>query len=385
MNLTVVSREVDQAPEPIRAVVDSYLEWHAELRSPNYTRDNTSVLRVWAREITELGCDSVQEIDTFKLQTWFYQKARSVKISTAAAYVFAVQHFLAWCKDELNLVDHNAAHKVKIPRHSKAVRRVFLSLRDSERLIDGCVDEELRFALFCALHAGLRFGEVVAAKPGWFDLDAKLIHVQISDEWQTKNGKPRTIPMSAEFHTFLEIYGLRAPYMIAGEKLRAERNRYRFDFSRRFERLTMQLGIECCFHDLRRTFASLKVSSGVSIYKVARWCGHRMEIAELHYGHLVPSDDEIEVGIERRAPAPQVEAPELPAHRQLTWEELHALVWEKPLTRAARDLGITDNGLKKMCNRMKIPRPPQGYWTCEPANRARFLIRAYRSHHGTVN
>jgi hypothetical protein len=81
--------------------------------------------------------------------------------------------------------------------------------------------------------------------------------------------------------------------------------------ARRFERLTMQLGIECCFHDLRRTFSSLKVSAGVSIYKVAKWNGHRVEIAELHYGHLVPSDDEIEIGIERRKPAPEVAMPEL--------------------------------------------------------------------------
>jgi integrase len=123
----------------------------------------------------------------------------------------AVKHFLGWCKDERQLVDWNAADKVKVPRHSKAVRRVFLSLNDAERLIDNAVDEELRFALFCALHEGFRFGEAVAAKPGWFDLENRLIHIQISDEWQTKNGKPRTIPMSEEFHAFLEIYGLRGP------------------------------------------------------------------------------------------------------------------------------------------------------------------------------
>jgi hypothetical protein len=221
----------------------------------------------------------------------------------------------------------------------------------------------------------------VAAKPGWFDLESKLIHIQISDEWQTKNGKPRTIPMSQEFHDFLQIYGLRSPYMIAGEKLRAERHRYRFDFSRRFDRLIMQLGIECCFHDLRRTFSSLKVSAGVSIYKVAKWNGHRVEIAELHYGHLVPSDDEIEIGIERRKPAPEVSMPELPAHRQLTWEELHALVWSMPMTRAARSLSITDTGLRKMCARLKVPIPKQGYWQVSPDRRGKFLERSNRSHH----
>jgi Phage integrase family len=231
-------------------------------------------------------------------------------------------------------------------------------------------------------HAGLRFGEVVAAKPGWFDLDAKLIHVQISDEWQTKSGKPRTIPMSQEFHDFLQIYGLRASYMIAGEKLRAERHRYRFDFSRRFERLTTQLGIECTFHDLRRTFASLKASAGVSIHKIAVWCGHRMEIAELHYGHLVPSDTEIERGLERKAPAPEVTEPELRSHLQQTWEETKELVWSMPMIRAARTGGLSEQGLRKRCYRLEVPIPPQGYWSTPPDRREKFLERANRSHHG---
>jgi hypothetical protein len=94
----------------------------------------------------------------------------------------------------------------------------------------------------------------------------------------------------------------------------------------------------------------------------------------------VPADDEINIGLERRAPAPEVAAIEIPAHRQLTWEEVRELVWSKPLTRAARGIGITDNGLKKMCNRLKVPLPPQGYWQTPPANRAKFLERANRSH-----
>jgi hypothetical protein len=226
----------------------------------------------------------------------------------------------------------------------------------------------------------LRRGEVVAAKPGWFDLENKLIHVQISDEWQTKNGRPRTVPMSQEFHDFLEIYGLRTPYMIAGDKLRAERHRYRFDFIRR-QRLTMQLGIECTFHDLRTTFCSLKAQAEVSIYKISRWAGHRMEIAERHYAFLAPSDDEVEIGIERRKPAPEVSSPEVPAHRQLTWEELHELVWRLPMSRACRTVGLTDTGLRKMCARLKVPVPKQGYWQVSPDRRVKFMARAERSHH----
>jgi integrase len=377
----IVPHELARIREPIHKEVVRYLEEKAELRSPNWTWDGGCVLRAWAAEMMiEHDCSCVQEIDTFKLQKWFYAKARTVKVSTAAAYLFWIKPFLKWCMEERHLVFYNAADQVKVPRHTKAVRRNFLTQRDAESLIDHCTDQELRVALFCAIHAGFRRCEVDMARPEWFDLDHRLIHIQISSTWQTKNGEPRTVPMTEEFHDFLEVYGLRSPFMIAPEKERAGKWRYRFDLERRFEKLTMVLGVQCTFHDLRRTFASLKVSAGVSIYKVARWCGHRVEIAERHYGHLVPADDEINIGLERRAPAPEVAAIEIPAHRQLTWEEVRELVWSKPLTRAARGIGITDNGLKKMCNRLKVPLPPQGYWQTPPANRAKFLERANRSH-----
>jgi hypothetical protein len=33
-----------------------------------------------------------------------------------------------------------------------------------------------------------------------------------------------------------------------------------------------------------------------------------------------------------------------------------------------------------MCNRLKVPLPPQGYWQTPPANRAQFLEPANRNH-----
>ena len=58
--------------------------------------------------------------------------------------------------------------------------------------------------------------------------------------------------------------------------------------------LALSIGFEnLTFHDLRRTFASLHVSRGTSIYKVARWLGDRVDVVEDHYGHLIPNDSEI--------------------------------------------------------------------------------------------
>lgn len=43
-------------------------------------------------------------------------------------------------------------------------------------------------------------------------------------------------------------------------------------------------------------------------------------------------------------------------------EEIYQQVWKKPLTTMAKEYGLTDVGLAKICDKLQIPRPPQGYW-----------------------
>jgi integrase len=366
----LVPHSLSKVRDPIQKEVARYVSDKADFRSPNWTRDNGYMLKAWAREMNSLGCSCVQEIDTQKLQDWFRGKSQSTKVATAAKYLIHIGAFLKWCREERHLILYNPAEKVRVPRHSKAVRRVFLPLRDVQNLIDHCVNEELRFALYCGIHAGFRYGEVMASRPEWFDLDKRLVHIQPSAEWQPKNGNARTVPMTEEFREFLLGYGLRSPFMIAPQKSESPIDaRYRYTLRKRFLTLTSQLKVDATFHDLRRTFASLKVSAGVSIYKVAKWLGHGVSICEKHYGHLIPCDAEIEVGIERTTPAPVVEAAEERSHRQLTWEELCELVWSMPMTRAACQVGISDNGLRKWCTRCKVPLPPPKYWNLPPHRR----------------
>jgi hypothetical protein len=43
-------------------------------------------------------------------------------------------------------------------------------------------------------------------------------------------------------------------------------------------------------------------------------------------------------------------------------EDLAKLVWEKPTSQIANDLGISDTTVKKYCKRFGISKPPRGYW-----------------------
>jgi integrase len=262
--------------------------------SQNYLRDTKAVLDAWLRWLSEeKNVSDFSQLDRRILQEWADFKLTEVKTSTVAAYVFSVKIFLDWAiRNHCGIID-NAATEISIPRHRKPFRRRFVSREIVQKLIANCEDEELRYCLFCGFHAGLRFGEVVMSRPDWFDLDHKVLHVTRSDEWDTKDHTDRTVPLTDKFVSFLAKYGMRYPFMIAPEKLRAIRHRYRFDFSRRFEHYVSNQSVSMTFHDARRTFASLHVQAGTSIYKVARWLGDDVEVVSRHYGHLADFDDEV--------------------------------------------------------------------------------------------
>lgn len=43
-------------------------------------------------------------------------------------------------------------------------------------------------------------------------------------------------------------------------------------------------------------------------------------------------------------------------------EELHEMVWSKPISKIAKELAVSDVGLAKASRRAGIPVPGPGYW-----------------------
>jgi hypothetical protein len=54
----------------------------------------------------------------------------------------------------------------------------------------------------------------------------------------------------------------------------------------------------------------------------------------------------------------------------ITRSDLYRRVWETPLSRLAPELGLSDNGLRKLCKRHDIPIPARGYWARAAAGHA---------------
>lgn len=224
------------------------------------------------------------------IQTWMeFRKNPRTRIQ----YLEILSRFFDWLVQR-KMMTVNPCDAIERPRKiPKAVRRRFLTPAEAALLLDTPCGEDLKFAIYCGLHAGLRKGEVCAARPEWFDMTRGLLHVTSEDGWYAKDGDNRTIPLSRQFRTFLDAYGLRSPYMLRPEKKQG-RHIYRVDLRAPFTRHLVACGVDCHFHDLRRTFASLHVSAGVSIYKVAMWLGDAVAVVQAHYGHLYHDHTDIE-------------------------------------------------------------------------------------------
>jgi integrase len=181
-----------------------------------------------------------------------------------------------------------------LPKLPRSPRRDFVSVAIRDSIIEAATDPDLRMILLLGFHAGLRKMEIIEARPEWIDLSQGVLHVSKTPTFTPKDSDDRTIPMTQELRAHLAERAP-APYLVhpAVEHGRAE---YRYDFRLPFTRHMAACGHPgVTAHTMRRTFASLLVNSGVSLYKVSKWLGDDYKIVASAYGHLVAYDSEIDL------------------------------------------------------------------------------------------
>ena len=142
--------------------------------------------------------------------------------------------------------------------------------------------EPLKSIIIVALNTGMRRGEIMGLK--WRDIDFRrgVIHL-----FNTKNGEKREVPMNEEVKNAL--IGIRkhpkSEYIFTKND-----GRPYGDFKKSFFTALKKSDIkEFRFHDLRHTFASHLVMSGVDLNTVRELLGHKSLAMTLRYSHLSPS------------------------------------------------------------------------------------------------
>jgi integrase len=129
-----------------------------------------------------------------------------------------------------------------------------------------------------AIETGMRRGELLSVTWKDIDLDNRTLHIE-----QTKNGHPRTIPLSSEAIRILESI----PRTDAPNVFPVTRNAFKLAWKRLVRRAGVQ---DLHFHDLRHEAVSRFFERGLSIPEVALISGHKDPRMLFRYTHLRAED-----------------------------------------------------------------------------------------------
>ena len=224
----------------------------------------------------------------------FYRGERArIEEGSVRSYLATVRSFFNW-QVKSRKMRHNPVAKLEYDRADPKARDKFCTPDLRDKLVAEAPTDELRLILFLGFHAGLRKNEIVQARPEWFDLERGSLNVRETATFRPKDREARTIPLTAAFRAFLVRHGLPEPFILRPE-VTDSKQLYRTSFNRSFKAYTKAQGCPwVTLHVLRRTFASLLASAGVSIYKIANWLGDEVGTTQRHYARLLPGDTDIE-------------------------------------------------------------------------------------------
>jgi integrase len=153
-------------------------------------------------------------------------------------------------------------------------------------------------AVIFAVATGIRRGELINLKWSDVSLERKVITIQSDQTFTVKAGKNRVVPLSP---TALDVINRqqhieKVPYVFTNNRKQIYGN-WMSGLFRRYVNKAGFYGKGLHWHNLRSSFASWLVESGVSIYSVSRLLGHAsVTLTQRYYANLSPDTMHSEVG-----------------------------------------------------------------------------------------
>ena len=141
------------------------------------------------------------------------------------------------------------------------------------------------------IYAGLRRSEALWLTPADIDFEKKVIKVQTKvlegEQWQTKTGRVRTVPISTKLLEELQRYlptqkGTWAFPSPDGKRWHPD------NFSNDLREANHSKGLNWSCMEYRHTFGSHLAQKGVSLYEISTLMGNSPEICRKHYAALLP-------------------------------------------------------------------------------------------------
>jgi integrase len=275
-------------------------------------------------------------------------KYRNVRSQRSFRPIFSV--FFHWALRHHYTLENPCKRRDKLPKDMTQI--AMLSLDESKRLLSASLTYSggvTAAPVAIALFAGLRPSEIADLQPE--DIGEKVIRVSGG---KLRRKLKRSVPIPPVLARWLKRYpfdGLPAGWTYKLKQLKKATRAAKW--------------VPDIF---RHTSISFQIDRDKNEALTAFNCGTSIQMMNMHYRHSV--DDEKAVAqFWRLTPevilADEKAAVELPVQKRAAWPskaELRKLVWAKPLTHAAREIGVSDVALRKRCVRLQIDLPPRGHW-----------------------
>jgi integrase len=202
-----------------------------------------------------------------------------------AALSHAMRKAVSW--DMLRLNPFSEGESLHIKENNERLR--FLSESEIDKLLAQCHKQYLREIVECALHTGMRRGEILNLE--WSQILNGHIYLR-----KTKSNKRREIPINIDladlFKRIRKRQHLTSKYVFIRDGARVE------SITAAFIAALRRSGIEDCrFHDLRHTFASHFIMRGGDLKSLQELLGHANIVTTMRYSHLSKAHKERAVNL----------------------------------------------------------------------------------------
>ncbi len=204
------------------------------------------------------------------------RRLASVKPATLKRQLNIVNHACATAEREWDwLSPLSLLQRIQLPKNAEhVVKRI--TIIDEQALIRAAKKsrtKNLSELLILAIETAMRRGELLAL--GWQDIDFERRELLVR---RSKNGKSRTIPLTAKAHTTLASMG--SDFGESVFPLSANAVRLAFERCRRCAGLD-----HLRFHDLRHEAISRLFEKGLTTPEVALLSGHKTVTLLFRYAH----------------------------------------------------------------------------------------------------
>jgi integrase len=254
---------------------DEYLELHCKTNNKSWRKSDYPALKHLKKHFAG---KYMHEITPKDIEQYKAERIKEVSRATVNRALNVLSSLYNRAIEWGKAVDNPMAkvRLFKVPE--KRIR--YLEKEQINRLLTCCC-EHLKPIVVVALHTGMRKGEILGLK--WRDIDIQTGIIHLFD---TKNGEKREVPMNDMVRrTIIRVLKNPESQYVFCNKNGKPYTDVRKSFYTALKKSDI---VNFRFHDLRHTFASQLVMSGIDLNTVRELLGHKSIEMTLRYSHLSP-------------------------------------------------------------------------------------------------